>query len=224
MLYTKLQYLENKSNLVTPPIGQPQAQPPAPTLTSEQLTSLASKGFSRGASDSKVVIIEFADYQCPFCARYFSQVEQPLLKDYVNSGKARFVFRDYAFLGPESLWAAQAARCAGDQGKFWEYHDYLFNHQGQENSGAFSKENLKSFARTLRLNQAQFNSCLDSEKYKNEVNKDLQDGQTVGVTSTPATFINTKFMAVFNNNTNRWESVGAAPYSVFQSALEEALK
>ena len=94
MLYTKLQYLENKSNLVTPPIGQPQAQPPAPTLTSEQLTSLASKGFSRGASDSKVVIIEFADYQCPFCARYFSQVEQPLLKDYVNSGKARFVFRD----------------------------------------------------------------------------------------------------------------------------------
>lgn len=225
VLYTKLQYLESKTTGGSAvPLAQPQAQPPAPTLTADQLKQLISTGFSKGDPNAKVIFIEFADYQCPFCERFFTQTEPQLLKGYVDTGKVRFVYHDLAFLGQESIWAAEAARCAGDQGKYWDYHDYLFKSQGQENSGAFSKDNLKKFAKAVGLNQSQFDACLDSEKHKDEVNKAVQGAQAAGVSSTPTTFINTRMMAAYNSGSGRWESIGAAPYSMFQSAIEDALK
>ncbi len=173
---------------------------------------------SLGDANAKVTIVEYADFQCPFCERYFQTNQPSIISDYVNKGKARFVWKDYAFLGQESTWAAEAARCANDQGKFWPYHDYLYSHQGSENSGAFSKANLKKFATAIGLNAAQFNSCLDSDKYLSFIQQESQAAGTVGVTGTPATFINGKMVVDANGN-----SVGASPYSTFQAAIDQEL-
>ncbi len=96
-----------------------------------------------GNKNAPVTIIEFADFQCPFCEQWFKNVEGQIIKNYVDTGKAKFAFRNYAFLGQDSVTAAEGAYCANEQGKFWQYHDYLYNHQGQENSGWISKANLE---------------------------------------------------------------------------------
>ncbi len=171
-----------------------------------------------GDANAPVTIIEYGDFQCPFCQRYAQNVQSAIISEYVNSGKAKFVWKDYAFLGQESLWAAEAARCANDQGKFWQYHDYVYSHQGQENSGAFAKPNLKKFAQALGLNISQFNNCLDSGKYTAFIQQETQQGSTYGVSGTPATFVNGRLVADPNGN-----SVGAAPFSVFKSAIDQEL-
>ncbi len=120
-------------------------------VANPKLVPVSAADFSQGSDSAPVVLIEYADFQCPFCGRFFRDTEMSLINDYVAQGKIKFVYRDFTFLGEESRWAAEAARCAGDQGKFWEYHDYLYNHQSGENQGAFSLDNLKSFAKTLGL-------------------------------------------------------------------------
>lgn len=96
-----------------------------------------------GKPDAPVTVIEFADFQCPFCERFYKDAEKGIIENYVKSGKVKFVFRNYAFLGPESNIAAEGSYCASEQGKFWEYHNFLFDNQGPESSGTFSKENLE---------------------------------------------------------------------------------
>ena len=172
-----------------------------------------------GDAKAPITIVEYGDYQCPFCERYFKQNESAFISKYVNSGKARFVWKDYAFLGQESIWAAEASRCANDQGKFWAYHNYLYENQGAENSGVYSKANLKKFASTLGLNVGQFNSCLDSGKYTSFIQKETQAANEIGVNGTPATFINGQLVVDANGN-----SVGAAPLAVFQAIIDKILK
>ena len=172
-----------------------------------------------GDKNAPVTIVEFGDYQCPFCKRYFETVKSSILNEYVNTGKAKFVWKDYAFLGQESLWAAQAARCAGDQGKFWEYHDYLYSHQGGENVVAFSKSNLKKFATALGLNAGTFNTCLDTDKHLSAVQQETQYSSSIGVNGTPATYINGRLAADGQGN-----SIGAAPYPVFKALIDVELQ
>ena len=172
-----------------------------------------------GNANAPVTIVEYADFQCPYCERYFQQNQPSILSQYVNTGKARFVWKDYAFLGQESIWAAEAARCANDQGKFWAYHDYLYTHQGKENSGAFSKANLEKFAGALGLNTTQFNTCLNSDTYATAVQQETQSGSAIGVNGTPATFINGVLVADSSGN-----SVGAAPFSTLQAVIDQILK
>jgi cyclophilin family peptidyl-prolyl cis-trans isomerase len=115
----------------------------------------------------------------------------PQIKDkYIETGKMRFVYRHMAFLGEESQWAAEASECAGEQDKFWEYHDKLFASQKGENQGAFSKDNLKKFAADLGLNTTVFNQCLDSGKFADKIKKSNDDAGQLGVTGTPTVFIN----------------------------------
>jgi len=115
-----------------------------------------------------------------------SQLEEK----YVKTGQIKLVYRHMAFLGDESQWAAEASECAGDQGKFWEYHDKLFTSQNGENQGAFSKDNLKKFAADLKLDTAKFNQCLDSNQFTDKIKKATQDAQQLGVQGTPTVFIN----------------------------------
>ncbi len=164
-----------------------------------------------GKSNAPVTVVEFGDFQCPFCERYFTSTQSAIISEYVNSGKVKFVWKDYAFLGQESTWSAQAARCAGDQDKFWEYHDYLYNHQGAENSGAFSKAKLKGFASALGLDKSKFNICLDSDTHLADVQADTQYGSSIGVTGTPATFVNGTLI------------VGAVPYEKIKAAIDAEL-
>ncbi len=165
-----------------------------------------------GNNNAPVTLIEFADFQCPFCKQWFKTVEPNLVKDYVNTGKVKIYYRHYAFLGDESTWAAEGSECANEQGKFWDFHDYLLNRQNQENSGTFSKANLEDFATQLGLNTALFNNCLETDKYAQQIKADLSDGQKAGVQGTPATFVNGYLID------------GAQPYGVFKFKIDAELK
>ncbi|MBI5742779.1 MAG: DsbA family protein [Candidatus Niyogibacteria bacterium] len=164
-----------------------------------------------GNPSAPVTIIEYADFQCPFCGRFESTTVGQLKEKYVKTGQAKIIYRDFAFLGPESVESAEAARCANEQGKFWDFHDYLYAHQNGENQGAFAAMNLKKFAGALKLDQAKFDSCLDDHKYKSAVEASLKTGQALGVTGTPTTFVNGQ------------EIVGAQPIAQFEALIKAAL-
>lgn len=164
-----------------------------------------------GNPAAPVTMVEFADFQCPFCDRFFKTVEPQIIEKYVKTGKVKFVYRDFAFLGDESEWAASAAECAGEQGKFWQYHDYLYDHQRGENEGAFSGANLKLFAQNLGLDISAFNACFDSAKYLEKVRKDTSDGRALGVSGTPANFINGQAIT------------GAQPFAEFANMIDAEL-
>jgi protein-disulfide isomerase len=144
-----------------------------------------------GLKDAPITIAEFGDFQCPFCHEFFTNALPQIKTNYIDTGKANFSYNVFAFLGNESIKAAEAAKCAEDQGKFWQYHDVLYSNQKSENSGGFAVKNLKTFAQNLKLDQKLFNTCLDSNKYQNEVSSDTQNAaQNYGVNSTPTIFIN----------------------------------
>ena len=164
-------------------------------LTTAEIEKLIKDGAPvLGNMDAKVTVVEFGDFQCPYCGKYFKQILPEIREKYIKTGKVRFIYMSFAFLGQESQDSAQAAKCAQDQGKFWEYHDYIYNNQQGENRGAFSPENLKAFAIKLGLSSAQFNKCLDEKKYEKYITNEVQVGRKFGVKGTPATFINDFFI------------------------------
>ena len=136
---------------------------------------------------------------------------RPVLQSYIDSGKVNLVYKHSAFLGQESIWAAQASECAADQGKFWEYHDLLFERWNGENQGAFSKENLIKFAQELKLDAAKFDPCLNNDETLERVKTDTLEGRDAGVTGTPTFFINGQPL------------VGAQPIEAFQQQLDPLL-
>lgn len=154
---------------------------PVPPVTSEDRIL--------GDANAKVTIIEYSDFQCPFCEKFFQDAGKTIRDKYVKEGKVRFVYRDYAFLGDESTQAALAGRCAADQGKFWEYHDYLFNHQGGENRGGFADANLISFAKDIGLNEKTFTQCFNSGEHLKSIADSMSEGSKAGVRGTPKGFI-----------------------------------
>ena len=148
-----------------------------------------------GNPNARVTVVEFADFQCPFCGKYFKEVLPVLREKFIDTGKVRLVFMNFAFLGQESKDAAGAAKCAQDQGKFWEYHDYLYANQQGENMGAFSVGNLREFAAEIKLSPQEFNQCLDSKKYEKIINDEVAVGRSFGVKGTPATFVDDFFIS-----------------------------
>jgi protein-disulfide isomerase len=161
-------------------------------ITSITLPPVSSSDRTLGDPNAKLAFITYEDFQCPFCGRFEKEVEKPLKDTYVKNGEVQYIYRDYPFLGAESTRASEAARCAADQGKFWEYHDYLFAHQNGENQGAFSDKNLKVFAKTLGLSATTFNSCLDSGAHTKDIADSVAAGAAAGVSGTPKAFIVTK--------------------------------
>ncbi len=160
-----------------------------------------------GENKAKVTIVEFSDFECPYCAKFHQQTFPQIKKDYIDTGKVRFIYRDFPLpFHNHAQKAAEASECADEQGKYWEYHNLLF-----ENYDSLSVENLKKFAVDLKLDTAKFNSCLDSGKMSSEVSKDSQEGQGYGVSGTPAFFVNGKLLT------------GAQPFAVFQQAIEAEL-
>lgn len=213
-LVTKVQYLEKgqATGTAAVPSAQAPAQQPQQGLQPGQKVDVATGSLpALGKENAKVTVIEFADFQCPFCEKWFTESGKNLIKDYVDTGKVKFYYRHFAFLGEESNWAAEASYCANDQGKFWDFHDYLFNHQQGENQGAFTKDKLKGFAATLGLNTSTFNSCLDGGKYTKAVTDDTAAGQKAGVSGTPTTFVNGQAM------------VGAQPYTALKTLIDQEL-
>lgn len=145
---------------------------------------------SLGNADAPIVVVEYGDYQCPACGRFATTVKPKIIEEFVNSGQVRFVFRSFQFIGEESQWAAEAAECANEQGKFWEFYDKLYSSQAGENAGAFQKENLEGFATELGLQTQQFTQCLVSGKYAEKVKAETLEAQNLGLRSTPSVIVN----------------------------------
>ncbi len=164
-----------------------------------------------GNPEAPITIINFSDFQCPFCQKFYLESEPTIREKYIKTGKVKMVFRALAFLGQESVWAAEAAECAKDQGKYWQYHDYLFKNWNGENRGAFSKINLKKIASDLGLSIFDFNACFDGGKYKEVIANKQKEAQLLGVRATPTFFIQDKMIQ------------GALALDVFEQAIEKAL-
>lgn len=145
-----------------------------------------------GNKEAKVTIVEYADFQCPFCKKFHDTIFKNLQKDFIDSNKIKFVYQDFPFLGEESFLAAEAAACAKDQGKYWEFHNRIYEVQAGENVGTYIPENLKKLAAGLGLNAEQFNQCLDSHKTKSLVETSYDSAVGYGVEATPTIFINGK--------------------------------
>ena len=157
--------------------------------TSSLPPSVVQSGHTLGQASAPVTIEEWADFQCPACGQFARVTEPRLLTSYVAQGQVKLVVHHFAFLGLESNWAAEAAECAGEQGKFFEYHDRLYASQAGENRGAFSKDNLKKIGNDLGLGPA-FAACVDSGRYAQAVRDDTKAGRDRGVQATPTLFVN----------------------------------
>jgi protein-disulfide isomerase len=173
-----------------------------------------------GNPDAPIRIDEYSDFQCPYCSRFYQSTEKQLMDNLVTDGTVYFVYNTFGeFIGPESSAAAEAAYCAGDQGKFWEMHDVILSNQRGENQGAFSDRRLKEFADYLSLDADTFASCFDSNKYQDTINQDLKDGTAGGVKATPS-FVMTYTV---NGEVKTKLIEGAQSYDAFKQEVETAL-
>jgi len=182
---------------------------------------------SMGDPNAPVKIVEYSDFQCPYCRNFWQETESQIVENYIKTGKVYFTYHSMGnFVSrnttdTESQDAAQAAYCAGDENKYWEYHDILFTNWNGENQGAFARKRLDAFAQTLGLDMTAFKSCMDSNKYLDKVTQDGVDGEKAITTApnydstqgfgTPSFIINGKLIG------------GAQPFSVFQQEIEAAL-
>ncbi|WKZ35685.1 MAG: thioredoxin domain-containing protein [Anaerolineales bacterium] len=173
-----------------------------------------------GNPDAPIMIEEYSDFQCPYCRVFFENTEEALTAGYVADGTVYFVYKSFGdFLGTESGRAAEAAYCAGDQGRFWEMHDTIFANQTGENVGAYTDRRLLVFAENIELNMEEFRSCFNSGKYKDRIDQDMKDGVLAGIKATPS-FVMTYTVA---GETRTRIIEGAQPYSVFQQEIQAAL-
>jgi protein-disulfide isomerase len=195
-----------------------QQEPPAPPAFKETVMSIEGYPFM-GNKDAKLTIIEFSDYQCPFCSRHLRETMPQIEKDYVKTGKLKYVFRNYPLpFHQQASKAAEAANCAGDQGKFWEMHDRLY-----ANQNALDEKNLPEHAKAVGLDLEKFQDCLSSGKHAQEIKKDIEDGQKVGIDGTPS------FLLGFTEaNGARVKAVkmivGAQPFTDFKEAIDSLLE
>ncbi len=171
-----------------------------------------------GSKTAPVTLIEFTDFQCPYCQRHFLQTFSSIKKDYVDTGKVRYVIRDYPLtIHPNAPKAAEAAGCADMQGKFWEMHDALFSKLADWKGLSDPSATFKGYAKDIGLNASSFDACLDGDKRKPEITKDQSDGAASGITGTPG------FWIIGKNNQSQFIS-GAASYASFQKAFDEMAK
>jgi protein-disulfide isomerase len=152
-------------------------------------------GTALGDPNAPVLVEVWEDFQCPACQAYSQQIEPLVVQNYVETGKARYVFRHYPFLDDrvatkESDQAANASMCAAEQDRFWDYHDMLFANWDSENAGAFADKRLVAFADSLGLDMAAFNACFEENVYFDQIQQDSNDGEQLGVSGTPSVFVN----------------------------------
>jgi protein-disulfide isomerase len=160
---------------------------------------------SMGPDDAPVTIVEFSDFKCPYCGRFARETLNQIMTNY--AGKVRFVYRNFPILSQTSLVAALATECAHEQGKFWDFHDALFEDQNDEGRDMFIQ-----VAQTLQMNVTDFTACLDGGRYNSVINNNLSEGQNLGITGTPTFFINGLML------------VGAQPYDVFANVINREIE
>ena len=209
--------LENISNqselvIVPAPIIQ-QAGPPKVTLN----TFLANGSPILGNTHAPITLIEFGDYQCHFCNVFFHSTEDDILKNYVETGKVKMIFKDYNIIGPDSVNASHGAHCANDQEMFWEYHDILYSNWTGENNGWASSENLGRFAQEIGLDMDAWSECMLNGIHSQKILASNEDAKSLELTGTPAFF-------VIGTDGKTTRLFGAQPYETFEKVFENELK
>lgn len=208
--------------------AQAQPQPAAPQVAPPEDTGPVRVSLDDdpvlGDKNAPVTLVDFSDYECPFCKRHFDQVYSELKKDYIDTGKVKMVYRDLPlpFHEPMATKEAIAASCARDQGgdtSYFKYHDEIFK-RTKSNGNGLAINDLYTIASDLSLNSGNFKSCLDSDKYKDEVQKDLADATKYGASGTPTFFIGKST----GQEIEATKLVGAQPYSAFKTIIDEKLK
>lgn len=199
-----------------PTAAPAQAQAPAP---SPEIVLSIDGAAVKGDKNAKVTLVEFTDYQCPFCSRHYRDTLPQIENDYIKTGKIRYVLKEFPLesIHPLAFKAHEAANCSGEQGKYWEMHDKIF-----DNQRAMTPKDLTEHAKTLALDTAKFQQCFDGGKYAAKVRKDLNDAQKAGVTGTP-----TFFLGLTDSKGSEVRSVrklvGAQPYATFKDAIDTLL-
>lgn len=210
-LFARVQLLEKGAVPAAPTAVNPQAGGPstAPVKANVKNGHLP----IMGNANAKITIVEFSDFQCPFCEQFFTNTLPQIKKDYIDTGKAKLYFRHFPLdFHPAAMPGALASECANEQSKFWEFHDKIFGNQSKIETQGMTADQInqqyKAWALEVGLNATQFNSCLDSEKYKAQVTADVNDGKAAGTNGTPTFYI------------NGTQLVGAQPYAAFKTALD----
>jgi protein-disulfide isomerase len=199
---------------VIPDMDAAHPETPAPTEAPAQtrVTVDIDDDYCLGEEDAPVTIVEFSDYQCPYCQRFWSQTLPQIKSEYVEKGLVKFIYRDFPLgFHPNAQKAAEATECAGDQGKFWEMQDTLFAGLAEWSGSGDPSTVFKRYAAELELDEDAFAECLDGGKYTEETQKDLSDGSAAGVSGTPAFFVNGVFIT------------GAQPYETFKAIIDAEL-
>lgn len=184
-------------------------------ITPKERPLASGKGI--GPADSKVVVTEFADFQCPMCKVFHDNISQQIIDEYASQGKIRFEFKHFIIIdgnigGTESRRAAEASECANGQGKFWDYYDTLYANQGAEGSGRFLDSRLKQYAVNVGLDTEKFNKCLDGRQYSQMVTLDDAMARSLNLNGTPSLLVNGKLV----QNVMDWNTV--------KTAIDNAIK
>ena len=196
---------------------------PAPKMEQVEPAEITMETFvSNGSSilgnpNAPITLVEFGDYQCHYCNVFFESIEEDIIKNYVETGKVKMIFKDYNIIGPDSVRASQGAHCANEQGLFWEYHDILYTNWTGENNGWASGTNLANFAQEINLNMNKWTECMMEQKHSQTILNSNDDAKALGLTGTPAFFI-------INSNGDVTKLVGAQPFEVFKTTFDNMLE
>jgi protein-disulfide isomerase len=195
-----------------------QPQPPPSPVTPESMEMSLNNAHARGGAGARVVLVEFSDFQCPFCGRHAKQTLPQIERDYVATGKVLYVMRNLPLeqIHPDAFRAASAAECAGDQGKYWQMHEKLFGHQQ-----ALGAADLTRYAQESGVEPKAFQQCMDANRHEAKIRQDLTEALNAGVNSTPTFFLG------FAEGGGKVKIVrrvsGAHPYPVFKAAIDGLL-
>ena len=196
---------------------------PTPEMDSIGPTEITMETFVENGSpvlgnpNASITLVEFGDYQCHYCHVFFESIEGKIMKNYIETGKIKMIFKDYNIIGKDSVKASQGAHCANDQGLFWEYHDILYSNWTGENNGWASGANLANYAQEIDLEMNQWTDCMSQQKHSKTILDSNEDAKKLQLTGTPAFF-------VINSDGQVSKLFGAQPFEVFERVFNEKLE
>lgn len=209
-LFGKMQGMENKGSSGTQLAAAPDAGTQAPTAPTGPVDVDNGHFPVKGDENAPVTIVEFSDFECPFCGKFYTDTLPTLISEYIDTGKAKLYYRHFPLsFHPQARPLALASECANEQDAFWEYHDKIFENNATISSSTV--DTYKQWAADLGLDTEEFNECLDSEEYAENVDTDTADGTAAGVSGTPSFYI------------NGLQLVGAQPIDAFRKIIDEEL-
>ena len=170
-----------------------------------------------GDPNAPITLVEFGDYQCHYCNVFFQSIEEDIIKNYVETGKVKMIFKDYNIIGPDSINASHGAHCANEQELFWEYHDILYSNWTGENNGWASSSNLRIFADEINVNVDKWTECMNEKTHSKRIIDSNNDAKSLQLTGTPVFFI-------INSNGEVSKLFGAQPFEIFEKVFDKELE